>query len=502
MATPLEILQQRQDEDWLIGFHGRELVAIANHILATLTHWQTTAGRQQPPVILLAEPDPCRFLAGFIAACSFPCTVALCHPAWATNEWQQVIELVQPDWMLGQPQAENAELWSTIHQSLDLQSLEPYPFHPTPPQPPTPIPHPPSPSPLILIPTGGSSGTIRFAMHTWETLAASVAGFRQYFEATSVNSLCVLPLHHVSGLMQFLRSLLSGGTFAIVPFKTLLAGDCPPLPPDPFFFSLVPTQLHRLLQTPQSLPFLSPPPSPPHPALTLLLGGAPAWENLLAQARQRHLQVALTYGMTETASQIASLKPADFWQGRSRCGRVLPHAEVTIRDAAGNSLPASQIGRVVIRAKSLMLGYFPHCLHQPEFETEDLGFLDADGLLQIVGRRDGTIISGGENIFPAEVEAAIWQTSLVQDVCVIGLPDAEWGAAVTAVYVPIQAALELELKTAIAPLLSRYKHPKHWIAVTQLPRNAQGKINRPQVMAIAQQFLGVKTDGREQPRLN
>lgn len=358
--------------------------------------------------------------------------------------------------------------------------------------------------PLILIPTGGSSGRLRLVMHTWETLTASVEGFREFFGGTAVNSLCVLPLYHVSGLMQLLRSLLTGGKFAIVPFKTLLTGTMPVLPSEPFFLSLVPTQLQRLLNqaaadatvggwsTVQSLP-----------SLTILLGGAPAWESLLQRAREAHLRVAPTYGMTETAAQVATVQPEAFLAGRSQFGQVLPHARVMIRDETGNLLPAHHIGRVVIRAQSLMLGYYPTLLTSPELETEDLGVLDEAGCLQVVGRRDGTIISGGENVFPAEVEAAIWQTELVQDVCVVGLPDADWGTVVTAVYVPLVAqsvnaaqppgddSLSTAIQTAIAPHLSRYKQPKHWIAVATLPRNPQGKINRQQVIAIAQNHLGI-----------
>jgi O-succinylbenzoic acid--CoA ligase len=491
MATPLDLLLQRQDEDWLIGVDPQELGAIAVQTLAELKHWQTHTAHLQPPVMLLSEPDPCRFLAYFIAACSFPCTVALCNPHWATQEWQQVMELVQPDIVLGQPIAvsKKAVLPSSPTPARRSAHVEAHSRLPT---------------PLLLIPTGGSSGHIRFAMHTWETLTASVAGFRAYFGVTRVNSLCVLPLYHVSGLMQFLRSLLSGGIFAIVPGKTLFSGNCPSLPAVPFFLSLVPTQLHRWLEQesglrPQELERTSFPSASPRPTspcsipLTILLGGAPAWDSLLERARQCNLRVALTYGMTETASQIATLLPEEFLQGRSRGGRVLPHANITIRDEAGNALPANHVGRVVIRAKSLMLGYFPQLLAASEWETEDLGVLDAAGYLQIVGRRDAAIISGGENVFPSEVEAAIWQTGLVQDVCVVGLPDADWGMVVTAVYIPC-TTLENSptpdpLKTAIAPHLCRYKHPKHWIPVPTMPRNAQGKLNRQQVTAIAQQFL-------------
>ncbi|MDX2228123.1 MAG: 2-succinylbenzoate--CoA ligase [Leptolyngbyaceae cyanobacterium bins.349] len=468
MATPLTLLLQRQHDDWLIGIHREDLMAIAQHTLQDLQTWQATHHPRLNPVILLNEPDPSHFLGYFIAACSCPGTVILGNPTWATAEWQQVMAQVSPDLVLGR-QLPNTQ-----------------PAHPAP-SPPPPISSSPPPLPLILIPTGGSSGSIRFAMHTWDTLTASITGFQQHFAMTPINACCVLPLYHVSGLMQFLRSLLSGGTFAIAPYKALQSGSFPPLPQRPFFLSLVPTQLHRLLSAPgPASPTNAPTLYPPTPlsAFTVLLGGAPAWNELLEQARQHQVRLAPTYGMTETASQIATLRPEEFLQGRSGCGRVLPHAHVTIRDAAGNELGPHQIGQVTIAAQSLMLGYFPDLRDRSEFSPADLGYFDDAGYLHIVGRQDGTIITGGENVFPAEVEAAIWATGLVQDVCVVGIPDPEWGQVVTAVYVPMQVESLEAIKVAIAPRLSRYKHPKHWLAVAKIPRNAQGKVNRLQVMAL------------------
>lgn len=487
MATPLTLLQHRQPENWLIGIDSQELNAIAYQTFKTLSEQHFT----RPPTFLLTHPDPCYFLAHFIAACSLPATIVLGNPNWAQTEWQQVNELVLPDLVLGEE--ERIKAWEikgtdTVkeqQEKLSIQNSKLKAQNPTS-------------YPLILIPTGGSAGKIRFATHTWETLTASVLGFCHHFEITQVNSLCVLPLYHVSGLMQFLRSLLSGGTFAIAPFKSLQTDSFPPLPDLPFFLSLVPTQLQRLLaqkvkadcmtgkagteETPKlKTQNLS--------SFTLLLGGAPAWDDLLRQAREQAFPLALTYGMTETASQIATLKPAEFLQGRSGCGRVLPHAHVTIRDDVGNELAVNQVGRVVIMAESLMLGYFPHWRDRPELATEDLGYFDQDGYLHIVGRCDYTIITGGENVYPAEVEAAIWATGMVQDVCVVGVNDAEWGQAVTAVYVSVQMETADGLRGAIADRLSRYKQPKHWVEVAALPRNAQGKLNRQQVLALLPDHL-------------
>jgi O-succinylbenzoic acid--CoA ligase len=374
-------------------------------------------------------------------------------------------------------------------------------------------------------------------MHTWETLVASVQGFRQHFDVQPVNSLCVLPLYHVSGLMQFLRSLTSGGRFAIAPFKTLESGTYPEIQPEEFFLSLVPTQLQRLLSgakissgaVAESASELTSGKShsafiSPHSSVSvewlgrfkaILLGGAPAWDSLLEQARRDRLPLAPTYGMTETASQIATLKPAEFLQGMTGCGQILPHAHAIIGDTLGNSLPTGQIGRVRIRAQSLAWGYYPESWqpakstpHAPslaaapavsetrEFETDDLGYLDHQGYLHILGRSSDKIITGGENVFPAEVEAAIRATGLVQDVCVMGVNDRDWGQMVAAVYVPSRSDVNsAQMTLALASRLSRFKQPKRWLAVSQLPRNAQGKINREAVKEILSREWGIEGMG-------
>lgn len=299
-----------------------------------------------------------------------------------------------------------------------------------------------------------------------------------------IHAFCVLPLYHVSGLMQILRSLLTGGRLAILPFKQLehsltqsaidssillqsISGLTQPFDSEPFFLSLVPTQLQRLLQNPVAVDWLQQFP-------TIFVGGAPAWPELLTIARQQQLPLAPTYGMTETAAQIATLKPHQFLQGATGCGQILPHARVEIKDAAS----AADVGLITIQAKSLMLGYFPDATRPEQFWTDDLGYLDTQGILHVVGRNSQKIITGGENVFATEVEAAIRATGLVNDVCVVGMPDQTWGEVVTAVYVPSSAAVsQFELKAALAPRLSSFKHPKQWIAVDTLSRNAQGKIN-------------------------
>ncbi|MDM3853045.1 MAG: 2-succinylbenzoate--CoA ligase [Aphanizomenon gracile PMC649.10] len=435
------LLNNIQNHDWLICDHSQELPKIATELYLKLTQLSN-------PKIIIAEKSPVRFLGSFIAACAAKCPVFLCNPDWSPDEWEQVLNLIQPDIVLG------------IDHHFSKSSIHNYQ---------SPIPH------SIMIATGGSSGKIKFAIHTWQTLTASVQGFTEYFQINAVNSFCILPLYHVSGLMQFMRSFTTGGKLVITTSKTLENSQLPNINPHDFFISLVPTQLQKIYQNPALTQWLS-------QFSTVLLGGAPPWEELLEKARFHQIRLAPTYGMTETASQIATLKPDEFLQGKFNSGKVLPHAKITIDNQPGN---------INIQTQSLALGYYPEIWeNRNNFIVDDLGFLDHQGYLHIIGRNSDKIITGGENVYPIEIEAAIRKTQMVTDVCVIGVPDKHWGQALTAMYIPNhQNISHLQIQTQLKNQLSKFKIPKHWISLPNLPRNTQGKINRQQLQKIAEDIL-------------
>ncbi len=430
---------------------------------------------QATPKVILAEREPVRFLAGFIAAYTAKCPVFLGNPNWTKQEWQQVFNLVQPDisWGIEERRGDTVKRG---HRDM-IHNFSASPTHRVP------VSH----SPTIMIPTGGSSGNIKFAVHTGESLTASVRGFTEYFQLQKVNSFCVLPLYHVSGLMQFMRCFTTGGKLVISPFKKLESLQLDELEPADFFISLVPTQLQTILQNSNLTAWLS-------QFQTVLLGGAPAWDEILEKARYYQIKLAPTYGMTETASQIATLKPDDFLKGKVNSGQLLPHAKVIISNEKGEYLNNNQTGNILIQAESLALGYYPLVSKleaiAPNFLTDDLGFIDNEGYLNIVGRKSDKIITGGENVYPTAVESAIKATAMVTDVCVVGIPDQYWGQAVTAIYVPKNSNHSvIEIQNLLRDQLSKFKLPKHWIAVENLPRNSQGKINRQELHKIALETL-------------
>lgn len=445
-------------------------------IQAKVRHISTISAKKSSRlVVFIVEKNPIEFIAAFLAGVIAEVNLFLCDPAWQQQEWQQVLKLVQPDLIYGDFDSSNLITQVSNANGSDLPS-----------------------QPLIMIPTGGTSGKVNFAIHSWDTLSASVAGFKKYFNCQEINSFCTLPLYHVSGLMQLMRSLTTHGNLYICPYKIKTK---PVLPnKQDWFISLVPTQLQFLIESiPEWLAQFQ----------TVLLGGAPATRSLLATAREYNIPIALTYGMTETASGIVTLKPQDFLAGNYSSGQVLPHAEVKIRPVVSNQIVSNQkfavpnrassnhncqdnqIGLIEISSTSLCLGYYPQVLATAQpFVTDDLGYFDREGYLHLIGRNSQKIITGGENVFPAEVESVIYSTELVKDVCVIGIPDQKWGQAVTAFYIPLESELNLSLiKQKVRLQLAKYKQPKNWIEVNTIPRNNRGKINYQILKAIALQKI-------------
>lgn len=414
-------------KDWLYGYNSQEFYQLYQF------YCQQFIAQNNPRLtILLAESNPIKFLAIFLASITAKSCLFLANPDWKTSEWQQVFSLIKPDFIFG-----NYVNYSD-HNSAAVNSL----------------------ANSLMIPTGGTSGKIRFAIHNWQTLKASVSGFCEYFSVEQVNSFCLLPLCHVSGLMQFVRSFLTGGNFTFIPYHTIKEKRINDIKFNDYFISLVPTQLQFFLENdPLWLTNFK----------TVLLGGAPAWESLLAKAREYNIPLSPTYGMTETASQIVTLKPADFQQGNNSNGKVLPHGDIKINP---------ENNKIIIQAKSLFLGYYPHLNQSDYFETDDLGYFDENNYLYIIGRDSQKIITGGENVYPFEIETAIRQTNLVKDVVVLGLPDSKWGQAIAAFYVPMDFGVDQKIiQSQIKDKLVSYKLPKRWIKLLEIPKNSQGKIS-------------------------
>ncbi len=199
--------------------------------------------------------------------------------------------------------------------------------------------------------------------------------------------------------------------------------------------------------------------------------------------------VATTYGMTETASQMATLLPEEVVGKPGSVGRPLLFTRLRAVGEAGEPCAVGEIGEIWVQGPIVTAGYVNNEAANAErfaegwFRTGDMGYVDEDGDWWIVQRRTDLIVSGGENVYPAEVERVLRQHAAVADVCVVGLPDAEWGQVVAAAVQlhPLATLTAAELLEFAQPHLASYKRPRHILFLPELPQTASGKIARAEV---------------------
>jgi o-succinylbenzoate---CoA ligase len=302
-----------------------------------------------------------------------------------------------------------------------------------------------------VVHTSGTTGEAKPVELTFANHAASAVASA---DALGVDPddrwLCPLPLHHVGGLAVLIRSVINRTTavvherFEVERVKaTLEAGEVT-------LASLVPTMLVRLREAGlRRAPGLR----------AIALGGGPIPAGLLDWAGEVGLPVVPVYGMTETASQIVAGSP----------GRPLRGVELRI----------AADGEILVRGPMVARG----ALGEDDWlHTGDLGRLDADGLLHVEGRLAELIVTGGENVAPLEVEQALLSHPAVADAGVAGLPDPEWGEAIAAFVVLRSEASSDELRAWCRERLAPHKVPKSFHQVTELPRGANGKLRREQLV--------------------
>jgi O-succinylbenzoic acid--CoA ligase len=294
--------------------------------------------------------------------------------------------------------------------------------------------------------------------------------------------LLALPLYHVGGLSILFRSAIYGTAFAIPQAEP---GASPKLESIIHtmqreaitLISLVPTQLYRMIQAGVEFP----------PTLRLiLLGGAAAAPDLLESCAKLNLPVATTYGLTEAASQVATMSPEDVRHKPGSVGKPLAGTQVRIVREDGTSAEPGEYGEIAVSGKMVMKGYLDEPLSNGELYTGDIGYLDADGDLWLVQRRSDLIVSGGENVYPAEVEGILRQHPMIAEAAVVGVPSAEWGQQVAAVLVlkPGTSAIPDDIEAFCKARLAGYKRPRLIRFVSELPMTASGKIQRSAVRAL------------------
>ncbi len=338
----------------------------------------------------------------------------------------------------------------------------------------------------VVVFTSGSTGRPRGAVLGRAALRASSEAHAAVFGWRDDDRwLLSLPTAHVGGLMIVVRSLLARRTIVLGGRASSRSFDAE----DALrtidrhgvtLLSVVPTMLGRLLSGREG--------GAPASLRAVLVGGAPAPPALMARARRRRWPVFATYGLTEACSQVATERPREALGG---VGEPLPGVEVRIASRDGHA------GSIRIRGAVLFDGYLgsePNAsLDRPFdadgwFDTGDLGALDDSGGLRVLGRRSDRILSGGENVDPAEVEAAVVEWPGASAACVVGVKDEEWGERVAAMVAGSRGfdaagglpALEEHLRGRLAG----FKRPRRWKVVERLPVAPSGKVDRRACRAL------------------
>lgn len=324
----------------------------------------------------------------------------------------------------------------------------------------------------VIVHTSGTTGRARGAVLTRDALLASA-------RASAANlgwhdDDCwglAMPLARVGGLSIVTRCLAARRAVALAP-----AFDAAQLPrwideQRVTLLSLVPTMLAMLLDAhPRWQP-------PPH-LRAVLLGGDAAPAALRRRAAERGLPIVVTYGCTETCSQVAATPYAlRFDAARGGVGPALPGAELRVDD-----------GRILVRGPMRMAGYVgePALAADAWFDTGDLGALGADGWLHVHGRRADVIVTGGENVYPAEVERVLEALPGIDAAAVFGLADELWGQTVAAALVaPGPRPRDTDLAALLRERLAPHKRPRRIAWVDALPKTPAGKLDRAALPALA-----------------
>ena len=313
--------------------------------------------------------------------------------------------------------------------------------------------------------TSATTGQFKSVPLRWGQIRAHVQASKEVLGKTEQdNWLMVLPLFHVSGLSILMRSLYNGTAVTILPkydesqvLKLIESENIN-------MMSLVPTILTQLE------------PSITHHKLrVILLGGEFIPMALIDACEKKSLPIYKTYGMTETFSQSVTFSVLDYPHKRDSVGKPLPGMQVRI-----DKPDADGVGEIHLTGPMVMTGYIDKEPIDGDLNTDDIGYVDEDGFVYILNRRKDLIISGGENIYPKELEDLVYTLPSVKECAVVPVPDPKWGQ-VPALFVAFHDGESMTADAILSFMtksLAKYKVPKYVKILPALPRNGTGKIVR------------------------
>ncbi|MCM3093537.1 MULTISPECIES: o-succinylbenzoate--CoA ligase [unclassified Cytobacillus] len=335
--------------------------------------------------------------------------------------------------------------------------------------------------------TSGTTGNPKGVMQTYGNHWWSAVGSALNLGLNENDCwLCAVPIFHISGYSILMRSIIYGMKMVLFESfhekKAIKAISCEKVT----IMSVVSTMLTRIADELKEDRL-------PEFFRCMLLGGGPAAKSLLEGCREKGIPVYQTYGMTETSSQIVTLAPEYSFSKLGSAGKPLFPSQLKIINPNGDPADSGEAGEILVKGPNVTKGYLNReeetvkKLKDGWLSTGDIGYVDNEGFLYVLDRRSDLIISGGENIYPAEIEGVLSSHSQISDAGVIGMKDKVWGEVPVA-FVAGEESLDVkEVIEYCLEKLAKYKVPKKIIMINEVPRNASKKILRRKLRELLEE---------------
>lgn len=349
--------------------------------------------------------------------------------------------------------------------------------------------------PQLIVFTSGSTGSPKPVVLTMGNLLSSAiaSGFRLGIDPTD-RWLATLSLYHVGGLAPIFRSTLYGTAIVLrSEFEPGRAADDIDRY-DVTMVSLVPTMLRQMLDRRGTLA---------DSLRVVLLGGAPTPASLIERCQNYSIPVHPTYGMTETASQVATARPQTAFEQPETVGTPLMWTDVTICDEDSEPLEDGEMGEIMVAGPTVTPGYYgstTDAFTDYGLRTGDVGYQTEDGELVVCNRVDDRIHSGGETIDPGEIIDVLTAHESITAAAVVGLEDEEWGERVAALVVPAtEQVTKATVEQHCENQLAGFKIPKTIAFAAELPRTASGSVDRERVTQTLQEAMNAENARSSEP---